>query len=153
MKSLHSFTAKTAQGELLDLSSLKNHVVLVVNVASKCGYTKQYKDLQEMYAKLNGKGFTILAFPCNQFGGQEPASCDLIDKETAAKFGRTFTLMDKVDVNGANAAPVFKEFLNPQSKIGWNFEKYLIDKEGQIVKHYGSGAIGAALEKDILAKL
>lgn len=70
MKSFYSYSAKTASGELLDLGTLKNHVVLVVNVASKCGYTKQYKDLQEMYAKLEGKGFRILAFPCNQFGAQ-----------------------------------------------------------------------------------
>jgi glutathione peroxidase len=119
MKNLYSFSVKTASGDVLDLATLKGRVVLIVNVASQCGYTKQYKELQELHAKLSPKGLTLLGFPCNQFGGQEPETCDVIDRETSKKFGRTFQLLDKVDVNGANAAPIFKEFLNPESKVSY----------------------------------
>ncbi len=129
-KSFFDFAVKDLYGKSFDLSSLKGKTILVVNVASKCGFTVQYKGLEELYQKYKDSGFTIIGFPCNQFGGQEPGGPEEI---TACQrnFGVSFPIMEKVDVNGPNAHPIY-EFLKSSKPgilgvqmIKWNFEKFL----------------------------
>jgi glutathione peroxidase len=101
---------------------------------------ENYKEMQALYEKLKGKGFVVLAFPCNQFGAQEPDACPVIQKNMQGKFGVTFPIFDKVDVNGANTSDVFKTLKGAlPGDIGWNFEKFLVDKEGNPVKRFKSG--------------
>lgn len=140
-----SFKAKKIDGTELDFNELKGKVVLVVNTASQCGFTGQYKGLQQMYEKHKDKGFQILAFPCNQFGNQEPASNDDINSFCSLRFNVTFQLMDKVDVNGPNEIPLYA-YLKKKKKqmfmerIKWNFEKFLIDQTGTVRKRFSSMA-------------
>lgn len=145
-KTLHDFKAKTLDGKDFDFASLKGKKVLIVNVASECGYTPQYKGLQELYEKYDSTGkFTIIGFPCNQFGGQEPGTAAEIQTFCTKNFGVTFPLMEKVDVKGDKQAPVYgwltHKALNgvEDSEVKWNFNKYAIDENGKYVKHFGSG--------------
>ncbi len=140
--SLHTFTVQKADGKNLELEKYKGQVVLVVNVASKCGFTPQYKGLEELYKKFENQGFTILGFPCNQFGSQEPGSNADIQEFCSLNYGVSFPVLDKVEVNGDNVAPVYKwlkesapGFLGTEM-IKWNFTKFLIGKDGQIIKRY-----------------
>lgn len=125
------------------LSDYKGKVLLIVNVASKCGYTKQYKGLQEIYDRYKKQGFEILAFPCNQFGGQEPGTNEQIAEFCSTTFGVTFKLFDKIDVNGKNRSPLYERLTNNSAvqngEIKWNFEKFLISKTGEIIARYASG--------------
>lgn len=127
----------------IQLSDYNGKVLLIVNVASKCGYTKQYKGLQKIYEKYNDQGFEILAFPCNQFGGQEPGSNDEIAEFCSTNFGVTFNLFDKIDVNGKNRSPLYERLTNnsvvEKGDIKWNFEKFLINKNGDIIARYATG--------------
>lgn len=141
-KSLYDFSVKSASGKDVSLSEFQDQVVLVVNVASKCGFTPQYKGLEELYEKYQSQGFTILGFPCNQFGGQEPGSNEEIQSFCEMNFGVKFPLMAKVDVNGDKAAPVF-QWLKESAPgilgtemIKWNFTKFLVGKKGQVLKRY-----------------
>lgn len=141
-KSLYDFSVKSASGKDVSLSEFQDQVVLVVNVASKCGFTPQYKGLEELYEKYQSQGFTILGFPCNQFGGQEPGSNEEIQSFCEMNFGVKFPLMAKVDVNGDKAAPVF-QWLKESAPgilgtemIKWNFTKFLVGKNGQVLKRY-----------------
>lgn len=124
------------------MSDYKGKVLLIVNVASKCGYTKQYKGLQEIYERYNDQGFEILAFPCNQFGGQEPGTNEQIAEFCSANFGVTFRLFDKIEVNGPNRSPLYERLTNnsvvENGDIKWNFEKFLIAKNGDVVARYSS---------------
>ncbi|QSL64318.1 hypothetical protein MERGE_001618 [Pneumocystis wakefieldiae] len=127
-----------------DFNILKDKVVLIVNVASKCGFTSQYSDLEKLYQKYKDSGFEILAFPCNQFGNQEPGTNQEIIEFCSRKYNVTFPVFDKIEVNGDNADPVYV-FLKSQkkgllniSKIKWNFEKFLISKTGEVVTRYSS---------------
>lgn len=141
-KTLHSFSVKASDGSQVSLDKYKGQVVLVVNVASKCGFTPQYKGLEELYEKFKDKGFTVLGFPCNQFGAQEPGTEQEIQQFCELNFGVKFPVMAKIDVNGDNADPVFKWLkesapgLLGTEMIKWNFTKFLIDRNGNIIKRY-----------------
>jgi glutathione peroxidase len=136
---------KTLDGKKVNLAKkYDDKVVLLVNVASKCGYTKQYKELEALHEKYAEQGLAIVGVPCNQFGGQEPGTAAEIADFCKQNFGVEFDLMAKVDVNGDNAAPLYKyltsEERNPKfgGKIKWNFEKFLFDRDGQLVARYES---------------
>jgi glutathione peroxidase len=144
INSVYDFTVKNIDGKDLSLSVYKGKVLLIVNVASECGYTKQYSGLQELYNKYKTKGLVILGFPCNQFGEQEPGNENEIKQFCSSKFGVNFPLFSKIDVNGVNSAPLYK-FLKNEAKgvmgtedIKWNFTKFLVDKNGKVVDRYAS---------------
>ena len=126
----------------VSLSDYNGKVLLIVNVASECGFTPQYEGLQEIYEKYNPQGFEILAFPCNDFGGQEPGTNEQIQNFCSANFGVTFKLFDKIRVLGDNKSPLYERLTNnsvtEKGDIKWNFEKFLISKEGKIVARYRS---------------
>eukprot|EP00029_Vermamoeba_vermiformis_P005488 TRINITY_DN1922_c0_g1_i1.p2 TRINITY_DN1922_c0_g1~~TRINITY_DN1922_c0_g1_i1.p2 ORF type:complete len:155 (-),score=58.40 TRINITY_DN1922_c0_g1_i1:166-630(-) len=148
--SFFDLKAKDIKGHEVDFSKFKGKVTLIVNVASKCGYTAgNYDELPQLYSKFKDQGLEILAFPCNQFGKQEPGTNQEIESFCSAR-KVTFPVMDKVDVNGPNTSPVFT-FLKSKlpGDIKWNFEKFLVDKTGTPVKRYGSGANPNSIAKDI----
>ena len=155
MSSIADFTVATNKGEPLDLSDKLGTVLLVVNTASKCGFTPQYDGLEELYQAYRDKGFEVLAFPCNQFGGQEPGDAEEIAEFCKVNFGLTFPLMAKVEVNGPEASPLFdwmkaeKPGLMGSKAIKWNFTKFLIDREGHVVKRYGPTDAPKTIAKDI----
>jgi len=137
----HQFKAKTLDGGELDFSTLKGKKVLVVNVASKCGLTPQYEGLQELYEKYGGENFEIVGFPANNFMGQEPGTSDEIAEFCQKNYGVTFTMMEKVSVKGKDQSPVYTWLTSKaengvmDAKVSWNFEKFLIDEEGNLVKN------------------
>jgi glutathione peroxidase len=152
------FTVVTNRGAELDLKDKLGTVLLVVNTASKCGFTPQYDGLEKLYQQFKDQGFEVLGFPCNQFGAQEPGNADEIAEFCKVNFGVTFPLMAKVDVNGDDASPLF-DWMKSEAKglmgstsIKWNFTKFLIDREGNVVKRYGPQDTPASIAKDI-AKL
>lgn len=140
--SVLDFTAQDIAGKEVDLSQYKGKVLLIVNTASNCGFTPQYKGLEEVYGQFKDKGAVVLGFPCNQFGGQEPKGEAEIGAFCEKNFGVTFPLFSKVDVNGANAHPLFKHLkkeapgLLGTEGIKWNFTKFLIKKDGSVYKRY-----------------
>lgn len=139
LPTVFSFSAKTIDGEEKKLNDYKGKVLLIVNVASKCGFTPQYKGLQELYAKYKDQGFEILAFPCNQFRNQEPGTPEEIKKFCTENYGVTFQLFDKIDVNGDNAHELYKYLTTvsgSEQPIQWNFTKFLINKEGKVYSRY-----------------
>jgi glutathione peroxidase len=135
-KTIYDFEAKNIKGETVSLNQYKGKTLLIVNVASKCGFTPQYKDLEEIYREYNSKGLEILAFPCNQFGEQEPGDAEEIKNFCSLNYEVSFPLFSKVDVNGDGAVPVYsflKESLPGvlgSKAIKWNFTKFLVDKNG-----------------------
>ncbi|MEO1047892.1 MAG: glutathione peroxidase [Pseudomonadota bacterium] len=155
MTTIADFTVTTNRGEELDLATRKGTVLLVVNTASKCGFTPQYDGLEKLYQQFKDKDFEVLGFPCNQFGAQEPGSADEIAEFCKVNFGVTFPLMQKIDVNGPDASPLFDWMKKEQTgimgttAIKWNFTKFLIDREGNVVKRYGSNDTPARIAKDI----
>lgn len=141
----HSFKVKDINGKEFDLASLKGKKVLVVNVASKCGYTPQYKDLEALYEKYKAKNFVIIGFPANNFGAQEPGTDSEIKEFCTKNYGVTFPMMSKISVKGDDMAPVY-QWLTQKSQNGvldsevkWNFSKFLIDENGRMVAAYPSG--------------
>jgi glutathione peroxidase len=130
------------EGKKIPLSNYKGKTLLIVNVASECSFTQQYKGLEAIYKKYHDKGFEILAFPCNQFGGQEPGTNEQIKQFCSTKYDVTFKLFDKIDVNGKNRTALYKLLTNNDvtgsGDIGWNFEKFLISKDGNIIARYPS---------------
>lgn len=141
-KSLHEFSVQDSQNKNIELSQYRGHVVLVVNVASRCGFTPQYEGLESLYKKFKEQKFVILGFPCNQFGAQEPGTNDQIQEFCQLNYGVSFPVLAKVDVNGSNASPVF-DFLKSAAPgilgtemIKWNFTKFLVGKEGQVLERY-----------------
>ncbi|MEM6475934.1 MAG: glutathione peroxidase [Pseudomonadota bacterium] len=155
MTTIADFTVTTNRGEELDLAEKKGKVLLVVNTASKCGFTPQYDGLEALYQQFKGKDFEVLGFPCNQFGGQEPGNADEIAEFCKVNFGVTFPLMAKIDVNGSDASPLF-DWMKKEApgalgtkSIKWNFTKFLIDREGNVVKRYGSNDTPARIAKDV----
>ena len=134
------------------MSDFKNKTILVVNVASKCGYTKQYEGLQNLYKKYSAKDFVILGFPSNEFLGQEPGSNEEIQKFCQLNYGVKFPVFAKVTVNGTDAAPIYK-WLTSQKKfdgrITWNFNKFLINKKGEVIKRYESARTPEEIDKEI----
>lgn len=150
----YDFTAKNINGKKISMEDFKGKVVLVVNTASKCGFTSQLEGLEELYKKYKDRGFEILGFPCNQFANQDPDSNEEISKVCSINYGVTFTMFEKIDVKGENAHPIYK-FLKSNSKgilgseIKWNFTKFLIDTEGNVVDRFAPTTTPAKIEKDI----
>ena len=158
MTTIADFTVTTNRGEELKLADKLGKVLLVVNTASKCGFTPQYDGLEKLYQQFKDQDFEVLGFPCNQFGAQEPGSADEIAEFCKVNFGVTFPLMAKVEVNGAGASPLF-DWMKKEAKglmgttaIKWNFTKFLIDRQGHVVKRYGPQDTPASIATDI-AKL
>ena len=148
---LYEFSVKDIDGSEVDLSSYKGKVILIVNVASACGFTPQYEGLQDLFELYKDKGLEILAFPCNQFGSQEPGSNDQIKTFCADKYNISFKLFDKVDVIGEHASPLFN-YLNEVAgrDIKWNFTKFLFDQNGNFIKGYGSMKTPKMIEENII---
>jgi glutathione peroxidase len=144
MKTLHDFTAQTLQGESFALSELEGKRVLIVNTASECGFTPQYEGLQKLYKTHGGKDFTIIGFPSNDFGRQEPGSNEEIEAFCKKNFGVTFPMMAKTPVTGADKHPVYAWLTDKDqngvadAKVSWNFNKFLIDENGNWIAHYPS---------------
>lgn len=156
---IYDFSATSIEGQPVSLSTFKDKVLLIVNTASQCGFTPQYQGLQALYDKYQDQGFVVLGFPCNQFGQQEPGSTEQIQSFCEMRFGVTFPLFEKVDVNGANAHPLYQYLVKAApgilgtEAIKWNFTKFLIDRQGNVVKRYGSTTKPEDLEKDVQALL
>jgi glutathione peroxidase len=154
VNTIYEFSAKTIDGLNKQLVEYRGKVVLIVNVASKCGFTPQYRGLEALYEKYKSKGFVILAFPCNQFGGQEPASDYGIRDFCTVNYRITFPIFSKIEVNGENATPLYK-YLTKNVKglitdaVKWNFTKFLVDKNGIPVKRYAPQTEPMSIEKDI----
>lgn len=153
--SIYPFKVKTIDGKEISLSEYQGKALLIVNVASHCGFTPQYAGLESLYKKYKDKGFAILGFPCNQFGAQEPGNEAEIKSFCDLNFGVTFPLFTKIDVNGANADPLYKYLTTDKpgvlgtEAIKWNFTKFLIDPKGEPVKRYASTTKPEDLEKDV----
>ncbi len=156
MSTLYDFKITNIDGQPVDLAQYKGKVALVVNVASKCGYTKQYKGLESLYREYKDKGFEILGFPSNDFGAQEPGTEAEIKSFCSLTYDVTFDMFSKVAVNGSSISDVYKYLTETTgSQVQWNFNKFLVDKEGKVVKYYASGVSpeDAGLRKDITALL
>ncbi|EPB81408.1 glutathione peroxidase [Mucor circinelloides 1006PhL] len=155
MTTLYDFTVKDIKNNDWNLADLKGKVVLFVNVASKCGFTKQYAGLEELYKTYEPKGLIIVGAPCNQFGGQEPGSEEEIQNFCTLNWSVTFPLTAKLDVNGDNEAPVYKWLKESQpgilglKRVKWNFEKFLINREGKVVKRFASTTEPKSLAAEI----
>nr|ACP28875.1 glutathionine peroxidase 6 [Eutrema halophilum] len=154
-KSVYDFTVKDAKGNDVDLSTYKGKVLLIVNVASQCGLTNSnYTELAQLYQKYKDHGFEILAFPCNQFGNQEPGSNEEIVRFACTRFKAEYPIFDKVDVNGDKAAPIYKFLKSSKGGlfgdgIKWNFAKFLVDKDGKVVDCYAPTTSPFSIEKDL----
>ncbi|KAJ4783351.1 Glutathione peroxidase [Rhynchospora pubera] len=153
--SIHQFTVKDARGKVVDLSIFKGKVLLVVNVASKCGFTDvNYTQLTELYNKYKDKDFEILAFPCNQFLAQEPGTSEEVKEFACTRYKAEYPMFQKVKVNGPNTAPVY-QFLKASkwsicgTRIKWNFTKFLVDKDGKVIARYGPVTKPLSMESDI----
>lgn len=155
MTSIYSFSAQALGGESLALSRYSGQVLLVVNVASECGFTPQYQGLETLYKELHGLGFSVLGFPCDQFGHQEPGSAEEIASFCTSKYGVTFPMFDKIEVNGPGAHPLYawlkseKAGVLGSQNIKWNFTKFLLGRDGRVVQRYGSITKPEALRSDI----
>ena len=136
--SLHELTLNTLEGKPQSLAAYKGKVVLAVNVASECGYTPQYAGLQKLYREYKDRGLVVLGFPCNQFGGQEPGSAAQIESFCQKNYGVTFPLFEKLEVKGPGQAPVYQFLTAKHGEPAWNFHKYLVGKDGQVIQAFGS---------------
>lgn len=154
----YAYEAETLQGEKIPMKEYEGKAVLVVNTASKCGFTPQYKGLESLYQEYKTEGLVVLGFPCNQFGSQEPGDAEQITEFCEVNYGVSFPMFSKVDVNGSNAHPIF-QYLKTQkggilgNNIKWNFTKFLVDKNGKPVKRYASTTKPESIKKDIEAVL
>jgi glutathione peroxidase len=136
--SLHEITLHTLDGKSQSLAAYKGKVVLAVNVASECGFTPQYAGLQKLYTEYRDRGLVILGFPCNQFGAQEPGTATQIESFCQTNYGVTFPLFEKLDVKGAKQAPVYQFLTARHGEPAWNFHKYLVGKDGQVIAAFPS---------------
>ena len=159
MTTAFDFSAEDAKGDNVALENFRGKVLLIVNTASKCGFTPQYDGLEILQADYHDQGFEVLAFPCNQFGKQEPGSNEEIVEFCTTRFSATFPIFSKIDVNGADTHPLYA-WLKQQAKgimgterIKWNFTKFLINRQGEVVKRYGSQAKPEQIADDIAALL
>ena len=159
MTTIYDFSAKTIDGADQQLDAYRGKTLLIVNVASKCGFTPQYTGLEALYEKFRDKGLVVLGFPCDQFGHQEPGDEAEIKNFCSLNYDVKFPLFAKIDVNGANAAPIYK-YLKSEAKgvlgtesIKWNFTKFLVDKNGKVVKRYAPTDTPAGIEKEVAAAL
>ena len=159
MTSVYDYSATLADGTTTALSDYKGQVLLIVNTASKCGFTPQYEGLEKLHATHKDAGFSVLAFPCNQFGSQEPGSTEEIVEFCEMRFQTSFPLFEKIDVNGTNSHPLYKHLksevkgLLGTERIKWNFTKFLINRDGEVVGRFGSQKKPADIESEIIALL
>jgi glutathione peroxidase len=154
MPTLSDFTATALTGETRDLSDYAGDVVLVVNTASKCGLTPQYAGLEQLWRSYRDEGLTVLGFPCNQFGAQEPGAEEEIAEFCSANYGVTFPMFAKVEVNGANAHPLYSWLRSERpgeagEAIEWNFAKFLLDRSGKVIARFAPATEPSALRPDI----
>ncbi|WP_315799457.1 glutathione peroxidase [Bradyrhizobium sp. SZCCHNR1002] len=158
MAGIYDFTATSLKGEEVPLKRFEGQVVLIVNTASACGFTPQYRGLEALHRAYADRGFAVLGFPCNQFGAQEPGTAEEIGAFCAGKYDVTFPLFAKIDVNGADAHPLYR-FLKGEktgllgSAIKWNFTKFLVDRTGHVVSRHAPTTTPEALKKEIEALL
>jgi glutathione peroxidase len=153
--SVFEFTCQTSGGKTMPLDDFRGKVLLIVNTASKCGFTPQFAGLEELYEKYKDKGLVILGFPCNQFANQDPGSNDEIQEFCQLNYGVTFPVLGKIEVNGSGADPLFKHLKKEapgalgSQRIKWNFTKFLVDADGKVVKRYAPTVKPKDIEKDI----
>ncbi len=155
MGTIYDFSAKTLDGKDKSLGDFSGQVLVIVNVASKCGFTPQYSGLEALYRKYAPRGFSVLGFPCNQFGAQEPGEAADIAKFCSATYDVTFPMFAKIDVNGASAHPLYA-FLKGEQKgllgteaVKWNFTKFLVDRAGHVVARFAPTTVPVELETEV----
>ncbi|CAH2788580.1 MAG: Glutathione peroxidase (EC @ Thioredoxin peroxidase (EC [uncultured Caballeronia sp.] len=152
---IYGFSAETLDGATVSLDQYRGKVLLIVNTAIECGFTPQYRGLQDIYQQLAARGFEVLGFPCNQFGKQEPGDAAQIGDFCEKNFGVTFPMFAKIEVNGANAHPLYKYLKDKEpgllgiEAIKWNFTKFLVDRKGNVVKRYAPQTKPEAITEDI----
>lgn len=155
MVTIYDFGVTTLAGKETNLAAWRGEVLLIVNTASQCGFTPQYEGLEQLYEDLHGRGFSVLAFPCNQFGHQEPGGAEQIEQFSRCTYGVGFPMFAKIDVNGASAHPLYtflkrkKPGIFGTERIKWNFTKFLIDREGAVAARYAPQREPGALRKPI----
>lgn len=156
---IYEYTAKSITGDSVSLEQFKGKVLLIVNTASKCGFTPQYKGLEALYQKFKDRGLVILGFPCNQFGNQEPGDAEQITDFCERNFGVTFPLFEKIDVNGKDAEPLYT-YLKQEAPgmlgttgIKWNFTKFLVAPDGRVIKRFAPKETPESIESEIEALL
>ena len=156
MTTAHDFQATAIDGRVIDLRDYAGKLLLIVNVASRCGYTPQYEGLERLYREHRARGFLVLGFPCNQFGAQEPGTSTQIQEFCSLNYDVSFPMFEKVDVNGPSAHPLF-QFLCSRERttqpIEWNFTKFLVDGEGQVVERFEPGVAPEAIEPTVVRAL
>ena len=153
---IYDFSANNINGKDISLADYQGKVMLIVNTASKCGFTPQFEGLELLHKELEADGLAILGFPCNQFGSQDPGADDEIEEFCQLNYGVSFPMFSKIEVNGSGAHPLY-QYLKKEAKgllgsqaIKWNFTKFLINREGDVVKRYGSNEKPSSIKKDIL---
>ncbi len=157
MSDIYKFDCKNAQGEVVSLENYKNKILLIVNTASKCGFTPQYEGLNDLHLKFKDKNFFVLGFPCNQFGKQEPGTNEEIQEFCSVNFQIEFPVFAKIDVNGPTADPLYKYLCETKpgllgsKNIKWNFTKFLVDQKGNVVSRFAPNTKPEDIEKEIEA--
>ena len=154
MPAIYDFTATSLAGEEVQLKRFEGQVLLIVNTASACGFTPQYRGLEALHRELSPRGFAVLGFPCNQFGGQEPGDARQIAEFCDSKYDVSFPMFEKIDVNGANAHPLYAYLKSEKtgllgSSIKWNFTKFLVDRSGKVVARHAPTATPQGLKREI----
>ncbi|MDV2886633.1 glutathione peroxidase [Alkalihalophilus pseudofirmus] len=154
MSTVHDFSVQSTKGEEVSLSTYKGQIMLIVNTATKCGLAPQFKGLEKLHQQYKNKGLAVLGFPCNQFMNQEPVSDEQMTEACEINFGVTFPLFAKINVNGSDAHPLYKHLKKEQkgllsSEIKWNFTKFLVDKDGEVVKRFGPNTSPEKMEDEI----
>jgi len=158
MAGIYDFTAKSLAGEDVSLKRFEGQVLLIVNTASACGFTPQYKGLEALHRQLSPRGFSVLGFPCNQFGSQEPGDAGQIEQFCSSNYAITFPMFSKIDVNGTGAHPLYRYLTSAKSgllgpSIKWNFTKFVVDRSGKVVARHAPTARPESLTKEIEALL
>ncbi|MGX1320338.1 glutathione peroxidase [Bradyrhizobium sp. USDA 377] len=154
MSVIYDYKANSLAGDEVSMRRFEGQVLLIVNTASKCGFTPQYRGLEDLYRDLSPRGFAVLGFPCNQFGAQEPGQASEIQEFCSTHYDVTFPLFEKIDVNGANAHPLYEYLKRQQSgllgaSIKWNFTKFLVDRAGKVIARYAPTARPEGLRQQI----
>src|SRR5215468_12117915 len=158
MANVYDFTARSLAGEDVPLKQFEGRVLLIVNTASACGFTPQYQGLEALHRGLSSRGFSVLGFPCNQFGGQEPGNAREIAEFCESKYDVSFPMFEKIDVNGAHAHPLYNYLKTEKSgllgsSIKWNFTKFLVDRSGRVIARHAPTTAPQGLKKEIEALL
>ncbi|MBT6236648.1 MAG: glutathione peroxidase [Bacteroidetes bacterium] len=154
MSEFYTLAAKKSSGEILEMESFKGKPILIINTATKCGLTPQFDGLEKLHQTYKAKGLVVLGFPCNQFAGQEPETNETMESACKINHGVTFQLTEKIDVNGEHTHPVFQYLKKKKggfltSRIKWNFTKFLVDKEGKVIKRYAPTTVPSKIAADI----